>query len=204
MRIFSEGSCDSEDWSDDDENLALHHRTNYIWKYIKNDFFLSNYFTIFKCLHKCTLILEFMWNVRPFKQAFSTVNICIFWWSVLNEHNLFYPLKYLSMWVFSQDPVHKVLYSVSMAIATNESRNVTSLMTVEMKRMKWIVGHPAHLNMGTVVGKTAWQIPLVGLMESAPFIWSDLLMITHLKMKAVRLHYIPLFIYNKNESHMEA
>lgn len=82
----------------------------------------------------------------------------------------FYALKYSSICVFSQDPVHWVLYSVTMAIATNESRNVTSLMTVEMKRMNWIAGHPAHLNMGTVVGKTAWQIPLVGLMESAPFI----------------------------------
>lgn len=57
-----------------------------------------------------------------------------------------------------------------MAIATNESRNVTSLMTVEMELMNWIVGHPAHLSMATVVGKAAWQTPLVGLMVSAPFI----------------------------------
>lgn len=74
------------------------------------------------------------------------------------------------MSVSSQDPVHLVLYSVTMAIVTSESRNVTLLMTVEMELMSWIVGHPAHLNMGAVVGKTAWRTPLVGSLESAPFI----------------------------------
>ncbi len=50
MRIISEGSCDSEDWSDDDdENLALHHRTNYIWKYKKKKCFIKlfHYFQVF-------------------------------------------------------------------------------------------------------------------------------------------------------------
>ncbi len=35
--MISEGSCDTEDWSNDAENSALHHSTeiNYILKYIK-------------------------------------------------------------------------------------------------------------------------------------------------------------------------
>ncbi len=35
--MISEGSCDTEDWSNDAENSALHHRNtvNYILKYIK-------------------------------------------------------------------------------------------------------------------------------------------------------------------------
>ncbi len=33
--MISEGSCDTEDWSSDAENLSLHHRKKYILKYIK-------------------------------------------------------------------------------------------------------------------------------------------------------------------------
>ncbi len=34
--MVSEGSCDTEDWSNDAENSALHHRNKlYILKYIK-------------------------------------------------------------------------------------------------------------------------------------------------------------------------
>ncbi len=32
--MISEGSCDTEDWSNDAENSALHHRINYILQYI--------------------------------------------------------------------------------------------------------------------------------------------------------------------------
>ncbi len=32
--MISEGSCDIEDWSNDDENSALCHMNNYILKYI--------------------------------------------------------------------------------------------------------------------------------------------------------------------------
>ncbi len=33
--MISEGSCDTEDYSNDAENSALHHRINYIIKYIQ-------------------------------------------------------------------------------------------------------------------------------------------------------------------------
>ncbi len=33
--MISEGSCDTEDWSNDAENLALITETNYILKYIQ-------------------------------------------------------------------------------------------------------------------------------------------------------------------------
>ncbi len=33
--MFSKGSCDTKDWSNDAENAALHHSKNYILKYIK-------------------------------------------------------------------------------------------------------------------------------------------------------------------------
>ncbi len=33
--MISEGSCDTEDWSNDAENTALITRINYILKYIK-------------------------------------------------------------------------------------------------------------------------------------------------------------------------
>ncbi len=33
--MISEGSCDTEDWSNDAENSALHQRINYILKYIQ-------------------------------------------------------------------------------------------------------------------------------------------------------------------------
>ncbi len=33
--MISEGSCDTEDWSNDAENSALITEINYIWKYIK-------------------------------------------------------------------------------------------------------------------------------------------------------------------------
>ncbi len=41
--MISEGSYDTEDWSNDNENSALITEINYIWKYIKieNFFFLS-------------------------------------------------------------------------------------------------------------------------------------------------------------------
>ncbi len=35
MRMISEGSCDTEDWSNDAENTALITGINYILKYIK-------------------------------------------------------------------------------------------------------------------------------------------------------------------------
>ncbi len=31
IRMISDGSCDTEDWSNDAENTALHDRINYIW-----------------------------------------------------------------------------------------------------------------------------------------------------------------------------
>ncbi len=37
----SEGSCDTEDWSNDAENSALHHRKKGIYFEIENSFFKS-------------------------------------------------------------------------------------------------------------------------------------------------------------------
>ncbi len=39
--MISEGSCDTEDWSNDAVNSALHHRNKYIFKYInlENSYF---------------------------------------------------------------------------------------------------------------------------------------------------------------------
>ncbi len=34
IRMISEGSCDTEDWSNDAENSAAHHRINYVLQYI--------------------------------------------------------------------------------------------------------------------------------------------------------------------------
>ncbi len=34
IRMISEGSCDTEDWSNDAENSALHHRKNIFFKNI--------------------------------------------------------------------------------------------------------------------------------------------------------------------------
>ncbi len=33
--MISEGKCDTEDWSNDAENSALHHSNKYILKYIQ-------------------------------------------------------------------------------------------------------------------------------------------------------------------------
>ncbi len=41
--MISEGSCDTEDWSNDAGNLALPSEINYIWKYIKTD---NSYFKL--------------------------------------------------------------------------------------------------------------------------------------------------------------
>ncbi len=41
IRIISEGSCDTKDWSNDAENIAAHHRNNLHFKYItiENSYF---------------------------------------------------------------------------------------------------------------------------------------------------------------------
>ncbi len=46
--MISEGSCDTEDWSDDAENWALISVIHYILKYIKieNNFFISLYICV--------------------------------------------------------------------------------------------------------------------------------------------------------------
>jgi len=38
IRVISEGSCDTEDWSNDAENSALITGINYIFKYIQKHF----------------------------------------------------------------------------------------------------------------------------------------------------------------------
>ncbi len=39
IRIISEGSCDTEDWSNDAENVALHHGNKYMFQYYCNNYF---------------------------------------------------------------------------------------------------------------------------------------------------------------------
>ncbi len=61
MRMISEGSFDTEDWSNDAENSALITGINYIWKYIQiESSYLEKYFTILLLLcdfgsNKCRL-----------------------------------------------------------------------------------------------------------------------------------------------------
>ncbi len=49
IRMISEGSCDTEDWSNDAENSALHHRNKLHFKMYSNRkqvyFFLSKYYS---------------------------------------------------------------------------------------------------------------------------------------------------------------
>ncbi len=52
IRMISEGSCDSEDWSNDAENSALITGINYILQHIhiENSCFEMQYFPIFTLL----------------------------------------------------------------------------------------------------------------------------------------------------------
>ncbi len=52
---ISEVSCDTEDWSNDAENTALHHRKNGILKYINE----NSYFKILIIFHNVTVLLYF-------------------------------------------------------------------------------------------------------------------------------------------------
>ncbi len=51
--MISEGSCDTEDWSNDAENAALYHRNKYILKYIQIENVILNYNNIsqFYCFY---------------------------------------------------------------------------------------------------------------------------------------------------------
>jgi len=40
LKLISEGSCDTEDWSNDAENTALITGINYILKHIQNSYFI--------------------------------------------------------------------------------------------------------------------------------------------------------------------
>ncbi len=52
IRMISEGSRDTEDWSNDDENSALITAINYILKYIK----------IRKVILNCITVLQYFWS----------------------------------------------------------------------------------------------------------------------------------------------
>ncbi len=47
IRMISEGSCDTEDWSNEAENSALITEINYILKYIKTE---NSYFKLWSYL----------------------------------------------------------------------------------------------------------------------------------------------------------
>jgi len=52
IRVISEGSCDTEDFSNDAENSALHHRNKLHFKYIKTE----NRFTFFTIFINITVV----------------------------------------------------------------------------------------------------------------------------------------------------
>ncbi len=58
IRMISEGSCDTEDWSNDAENSALHHRNKLYFKYIQ----IENTFLIIIIFHNITAFLYFQLN----------------------------------------------------------------------------------------------------------------------------------------------
>ncbi len=64
--MISEGSCDTEDWSNDAENPALHHRNKLHFKYFKIE---NNYFQlieIFYCIYdkiNAALVTAFIRNL---------------------------------------------------------------------------------------------------------------------------------------------
>ncbi len=56
--MISEGSRDTEDWSNDAENTALHHRNNYIFEYIQAEILNCNNISQYYCFfwsNKCML-----------------------------------------------------------------------------------------------------------------------------------------------------
>ncbi len=78
--MISEESCDSEDWSNDAENSVLHHRNNYILKYIKigtnirNCNNISQYFCIFDQINTALMSTRKPYNMRVCKGGLK-VNI---------------------------------------------------------------------------------------------------------------------------------
>ncbi len=55
--MISEGSCDSEDWSNDAENKAFITAINYISKFLKTE---NRYFNFFLNVHFFLTILPFL------------------------------------------------------------------------------------------------------------------------------------------------
>ncbi len=70
IRMISEGSCDTEDWSNDAENSALITEINYILKYIKMEVILncniSNDYCFFLVIISLSLIYIYIYNFWPY------------------------------------------------------------------------------------------------------------------------------------------
>ncbi len=66
--MISEGSCDTEDWSNDAENSALITGKNYIWKYIQNyNFFNFNNISQYYCFYWILIQINAAWvSLRNF------------------------------------------------------------------------------------------------------------------------------------------
>ncbi len=54
--MISEGSCDTEDWSYDAKNVALHHRNKFHIKYIHRE---NSFFQILIIFHSITVFTVF-------------------------------------------------------------------------------------------------------------------------------------------------
>ncbi len=95
--MISEGSCDSEDWSNDAENSALITETNYILKYIKieNSYFKLQYFTKLQFFLDVALISIYM-NKHIYIYIYVCVCVCVYiYMSIglyirIHTHTLFY------------------------------------------------------------------------------------------------------------------
>jgi len=58
--VISEGSCDTEDFSNDAENSALHHRNKLHFKYIKTE----NRFTFFTIFINITVVYCIFYQIN--------------------------------------------------------------------------------------------------------------------------------------------
>jgi len=67
--MISEGSCDTEDWSNDAENSAFHH-WNFIWLYIQIDNIL-NYNKVYS-ITDFTVFLHKQLSIKAFKKLYRS------------------------------------------------------------------------------------------------------------------------------------
>jgi len=83
FRMISEGSCDTEDWSDDAANSALHHMNALHFK-------MFSYFTILLFYSIFDQALENMRLLsKTFKKILQAVNFCMVAYMMLHKGEVF-------------------------------------------------------------------------------------------------------------------